>query len=106
VTGPPPAPHTLVGVKALAWWLIPLVATALAVVWVTWVSRPRRRVDTHDSLAEHQRFLSAFDQPVPPAALGQPGDDLATDPIRPARTSPQSATPDWTPGASVRDDES
>ncbi len=52
--------------KALAWWLIPLVATALAVVWVTWVSRPKRRVDTHDSLAEHQRFLSALGQPAAP----------------------------------------
>jgi hypothetical protein len=55
-------------VKALAWWLIPLVATALAVVWVTWVSRPRRRADTHDSLAEHQRFLAAFSQPAPAPA--------------------------------------
>jgi hypothetical protein len=75
-----------VGVKALAWWLIPLIATAMAVVWVTWVSRPRRRADTHESLAEHQRFLAALSQPAAPA--------------------PTTASPEWTPRDERDDDES
>jgi len=49
-------------VEALRWWLIPLGATALAVAWVVWVSRPRPPADTHDSLAKHRRFLEAMDR--------------------------------------------
>jgi cytochrome c-type biogenesis protein CcmH/NrfF len=71
-------------VTALAWWLIPLVATAMAVVWVTWVSRPRRRADTHESLAEHQRFLAALSQPA---------------------SAPAPASPEWTPRDERDDDE-
>jgi len=47
-------------VQALAWWLIPIVATLLAVVWVTWANRPRRPADAHDSLAAHRRFTEAL----------------------------------------------
>jgi hypothetical protein len=53
-------------VEAMAWWLIPIVATFLAVVWVTWRARPRRPVDPHDSLAAHRRFTEALSPPVPP----------------------------------------
>jgi hypothetical protein len=74
-------------VKALAWWLIPLVATAMAVVWVTWVSRPRRRAGTHESLAEHQRFLAALSQPAP-------------------TPTPTPTSPEWTPRDERDDDES
>jgi hypothetical protein len=47
-------------VGALVWWLIPLTFTLLAIVWVTWVNRPRRPADAHDSLAAHQRFTAAL----------------------------------------------
>lgn len=48
--------------EAILWWLIPLVATALAIAWVAWMSRPRPPADTHDSLAEHRRFREAMDR--------------------------------------------
>ena len=50
----------------MAWRLIPIVATLLAVVWVTWRARPRRRVDPHESLAAHRRFTEALSPPAPP----------------------------------------
>ena len=49
----------------MVWWLIPLVATVLAVVWVTWINRPRRPVNVHDSLAEHERFKQAMQRAEP-----------------------------------------
>jgi hypothetical protein len=58
-------------VAALAWWLVPLVATLLALGWVTWISRARGPADTHTTLAEHARFRDAMGGAVesaPPAA--------------------------------------
>jgi len=49
-------------VQAFVWWLVPLVATAAAVGWVVWVSRPRPPADIHDSLAERARFREAMDR--------------------------------------------
>ena len=46
--------------QAMAWWLIPIVATLLAVAWVTWRARPRRPADPHDTLAAHKRFTDAL----------------------------------------------
>ncbi len=48
--------------EALAWWLIPITATLLAVVWVTWRNRPRRPADAHETLAAHQRFTAALER--------------------------------------------
>lgn len=52
------------------WWLIPIIATLLAVVWVTWSGRPRRPADPHQTLAAHRRFTEALANrdPVAPAA--------------------------------------
>lgn len=49
-------------VNALVWWLIPAVATVLAVAWVTWVNRPRPPADPHDTLREHERFKQALER--------------------------------------------
>lgn len=59
----------------MAWWLIPIVATLLAVVWVTWRGRPRRRVDPHDSLAAHRRFTEALSPPTPLPDVSESADD-------------------------------
>lgn len=45
----------------LVWLAIPLAALALAVLWVAWASRSRPRADTHDTVAEYERFRAAFD---------------------------------------------
>ena len=51
--------------EAMAWWLIPITATLLAVAWVTWNGRPRRPADPHDTLAAHRRFTEALASPAP-----------------------------------------
>jgi hypothetical protein len=68
-------------VQAFVWWLIPLVATALAVGWVVWISRPRPPADVHDSLAERARFREAMDRRTrrrPPDGPSRPPDDERT----------------------------
>lgn len=66
--------------QALAWWLIPIVATLLAVVWVSVRNRPRPPVDTHESLEEHERFRAAMERPVvPPQARRGPDGDGPVD---------------------------
>ncbi|MCZ3385911.1 MAG: hypothetical protein LH630_02855 [Actinomycetia bacterium] len=56
----------------MAWWLIPIVATLLAVVWVSWRARPRRPVDPHQSLAAHRRFTEALSPPTPSPEVRSP----------------------------------
>ena len=46
--------------QAMAWWLVPITATLLAIAWVTWSARPRRPADPHDTLAAHRRFTEAL----------------------------------------------
>lgn len=70
--------------QALAWWLIPIVATVLAVVWLSFRARPRPPVDAHDSMEERERFRAAMERPLaPPRRTPRPGeteqDRAATD---------------------------
>jgi hypothetical protein len=51
----------------LAWTLgLPLVMTMLAIGWVHWATRPRGPAETHESVAEHERFKAALAAPVGP----------------------------------------
>lgn len=43
------------------WLTIPVVALVLAILWALWASRTPPRADTHETLAEHDRFKRAFD---------------------------------------------
>jgi cytochrome c-type biogenesis protein CcmH/NrfF len=52
-------------VSALAWWLIPVGATVLAVLAVTLRSRPSRPTTTEDSMARLQRMQQAMERPMP-----------------------------------------
>ena len=45
----------------LVWLAIPVGALALGVLWALWASRTPPRADTHETLAEHDRFKRAFD---------------------------------------------
>ncbi len=65
-------------VAALAWWLIPIIATLFAVAWVTWRARPRRPADPHESLAAHRRFTEAMS--LPPPRLHAPDEDADAPP--------------------------
>jgi hypothetical protein len=60
----------------MAWWLIPITATLLAVAWVSWNSRPRRPADPHDTLAAHRRFTEAL---TPPTLLTPPSEPDSMD---------------------------
>ena len=44
----------------LVWTLAPLVATFLAILWVSWRARPRRPADAIDTIEQHRRFREAL----------------------------------------------
>lgn len=71
---------------AVAWWLIPIIATLLAIVWVTWINRPRKPADPHDTLAEHRRFKDALERSEASNAptLRRSQDDQAPDSTPPS----------------------
>jgi hypothetical protein len=48
----------------LAWLGIPAGATVIAIIWVNWSSRPKGPIETHQSLAERERFKAAFAKPL------------------------------------------
>jgi hypothetical protein len=56
----------------LAWLIVPAVATVVAIVWVNWSARPRGPVETHESLAERERFVNAMARPVAASARRAP----------------------------------
>jgi hypothetical protein len=53
-------------VSALAWWLIPIVATVLAVLFVMMRSRPSKPATANDSMANLRRMQEAMERPLPP----------------------------------------
>lgn len=46
---------------ALWWWVIPVTATLLAILWAGWVSRPRTKQEAINSVETYERFRSAMD---------------------------------------------
>jgi hypothetical protein len=71
--------------SALLWWLIPLVATLIALAWAAMRSRPRRAADTHETVGDMARFRAAMRRPLPadPPAPQRP--------TRPVRSGPPPA---------------
>lgn len=49
----------------LAWLLVPLAVTVLAVLWVNWRSRDRGPIDAHEAMADLERFREAMTKPMP-----------------------------------------
>lgn len=83
---------------AMAWWLIPITATLLAVAWVSWNGRTRRPADPHETLAAHRRFTEALAGPLP-AADDQLDPSVAADP---SAAADQTGLPDGTQPAHRR----
>jgi hypothetical protein len=77
--------------SALLWWLIPLAATVIALLWAAARSRPRRAADTHETVGDMARFRAAMRRPLPSERLA------AERRRRPAASRPGSAA---TPPAS------
>ena len=59
--------------SALAWWLIPLVATVLAVAFVVLRSRPAKPSTADDGMDRMRRMQQAMERPLP-------GSDVPVDP--------------------------
>lgn len=59
--------RTLGSVQTLAWWLIPLAATALAIAWVALRSRPRKPTGAARAMDDLRRFQDAMERPLPPS---------------------------------------
>lgn len=51
--------------STLLWWLIPLGATLVALVWAASRSRPKRVADTHETVGDMARFRAAMRRPLP-----------------------------------------
>lgn len=51
--------------SALAWWLIPLGATVLAVLFVMLRSRPAKPTTAEDSMERLRRMQEAMERPLP-----------------------------------------
>lgn len=52
--------------QAMAWWAIPLIATALAILWAVFAARPKGPADAEQTVAAHQAFREALSRPTPP----------------------------------------
>jgi hypothetical protein len=59
-------------VSVLLWWLIPVIATLIALAWVALRNRPSRPADAAQGMAEMERFREAMAKPLPP--LRRPAD--------------------------------
>ena len=54
--------------QALLWWLIPLGATVLAVLFVMLRSRPVKPTTAEDSMERLRRMQEAMERPMPSTA--------------------------------------
>lgn len=51
--------------SALAWWLIPIAATVIAVVWATLRSRPEPPIEAEEGMEQLRRMQEAMRRPLP-----------------------------------------
>lgn len=51
--------------STLLWWLIPIGATVLAVLWAMLRARPDKPMEGHDGMASLDRFRDAMQRPMP-----------------------------------------
>ena len=58
--------------SALAWWLIPIGATVLAILFVIVRNRPSRPLRTSEGLSSMREMRRAMEKPLPPAESDRP----------------------------------
>ncbi|MDQ4008249.1 MAG: hypothetical protein M3211_09180 [Actinomycetota bacterium] len=56
--------------EILLWLVPPATVTVLAMLWVAWAGRDRRRPDAEDAEAAYERFAAAVQRPHPTAGKG------------------------------------
>jgi hypothetical protein len=79
-------------VSALAWWLIPLVATVLAVLFVMLRSRPAKPTTAEDSMQRLRRMQEAMERPMPSSGnvrISDPAGTADATPDDPADPAPR-----------------
>lgn len=64
-------PHYSCEVSALAWWLIPIAATILAVGWAALRSRPEPPTEAHEGMEQLRRMQEAMNRPLPGSGSGE-----------------------------------
>lgn len=67
--------------EVLRWLLIPLAATLLGILWVTWRSRDRKPADAQQGMEDMARFRQAMEKPLPPLHRRNPLEE----PVDPAQ---------------------
>lgn len=60
--------------SALAWWLIPIGATILAILWAMFRARPEKPAEAHAGMAGLRRLADAMERPMPSDQIRQPID--------------------------------
>ena len=75
--------------SVLLWWLIPVVATLIALAWVALRNRPSRPADAAQGMADMERFREAMAKPLPP--LRRPAEGEGDPSARPSATERRSA---------------
>lgn len=70
--------------EVLRWLLIPLAATVLGIIWVTWRSRDRKPADAEQGMEDMARFRQAMEKPLPPLQRRTTHDE----PVDPSGTRP------------------
>jgi hypothetical protein len=48
--------------SAIAWWIVPAVATLAAMAWARWAARPRRPQGVTESVEHYRRVRAAMAQ--------------------------------------------
>ena len=61
--------------EILGWLLIPLAATVLGLLWMSWHSRDRKPVDAEQGMEDMARFREAMAKPLPPLQRERRPDD-------------------------------
>lgn len=51
--------------SALAWWLIPIAATVIAIAWAALRSRPEPPIEAEEGMEQLRRMQEAMRRPLP-----------------------------------------
>jgi hypothetical protein len=50
--------------SAVAWWIVPAVATLAAIAWTRWAARPRRPEGVTESVENYRKLQAAMARPA------------------------------------------
>lgn len=59
--------------SAIAWWIVPAVATLAAIAWTHWAARPRRPEGVTESVENYRKLRAAMARPTTRPPAKRPG---------------------------------